>query len=153
MIGEKSAPMRGSRWRGLVDLLEGAIIKRRALAAAGSLSEAAFVTRFGSLADRATGSCLRGRAPAHEAPLPERREQAELALCRFPASGSCPPERLGNAVLLIHDGYGHTSDQDHSACVERATSAYLVDLVTQSHGTVCPSDRLPFDPNFGELLP
>jgi pimeloyl-ACP methyl ester carboxylesterase len=61
--------------------------------------------------------------------------------------------RLGNAVLLIHDGYGHTSDQDRSACVERATSAYLVDLVTQSHRTVCPSDRLPFDPNFGEPLP
>jgi pimeloyl-ACP methyl ester carboxylesterase len=61
--------------------------------------------------------------------------------------------RLGNAVLLIHDGYGHTSAQDRSACVERATSAYLVDLVTQSHRTVCPSGRLPFDPNFGEPLP
>jgi pimeloyl-ACP methyl ester carboxylesterase len=53
---------------------------------------------------------------------------------------------LGNAVLLTHDGYGHTSEADPSRCVERATSAYLVDLAIPSKGTVCRSDRQPFGP-------
>ena len=30
-----------------------------------------------------------------------------------------------------------------------ATGRYLVDLTTPARGTVCPSDRLPFDPDFG----
>jgi pimeloyl-ACP methyl ester carboxylesterase len=58
--------------------------------------------------------------------------------------------RLGNAVLLTHDGYGHTSDADFSRCVEAATSTYLVRLITPRKGTVCRSDRHPFDPNFGQ---
>jgi pimeloyl-ACP methyl ester carboxylesterase len=61
--------------------------------------------------------------------------------------------RLGNAVLLTHDGYGHTSGADPSACVDAATSAYLVNLTTPPLGTVCPSDRQPFDPSFGKPLP
>jgi pimeloyl-ACP methyl ester carboxylesterase len=61
--------------------------------------------------------------------------------------------RLGNAVLLTHQGYSHTSPLDPSACVTRAISAYVVDLVTPPKGTVCPSDRQPFDPNFGQPLP
>jgi pimeloyl-ACP methyl ester carboxylesterase len=60
---------------------------------------------------------------------------------------------LGNATLLTHDGYGHTSEADPSHCVERATSTYLVDLTTPPKGTVCPSDRQPFDPQFGEPPP
>jgi pimeloyl-ACP methyl ester carboxylesterase len=60
---------------------------------------------------------------------------------------------LGNAILLTHDGYGHTSEADPSRCVEQATSAYLVDLITPSKGTVCRSDRQPFDPHFGEPPP
>jgi pimeloyl-ACP methyl ester carboxylesterase len=56
---------------------------------------------------------------------------------------------LGNAVLLTHDGYGHTSDADLSTCVLRATRDYLVDLATPPRGTVCTSDRQPFDPDFG----
>jgi pimeloyl-ACP methyl ester carboxylesterase len=60
---------------------------------------------------------------------------------------------LQNAVLLTHDGYSHTSPLDPSACVERATSAYLVHLVTPRRGTVCPSDHQPFDPSFGTPLP
>jgi pimeloyl-ACP methyl ester carboxylesterase len=59
--------------------------------------------------------------------------------------------RLGNAVLLTHDGYGHTTDADPSTCVERATAKYLVDLVTPPAGTVCRSNRLPFDPHFGAI--
>jgi pimeloyl-ACP methyl ester carboxylesterase len=56
--------------------------------------------------------------------------------------------RLGNAVLLTHDGYGHTSDADASTCLYRATARYLIDLAAPAAGTVCRSNRLPFDPNF-----
>ncbi|HVQ90120.1 MAG TPA: alpha/beta fold hydrolase [Mycobacteriales bacterium] len=58
--------------------------------------------------------------------------------------------RLGNAVLLIHDGYGHLNRADPSACVSTAIGSYLVRLATPPHGTVCPSDRQPFDPDFGQ---
>ena len=57
---------------------------------------------------------------------------------------------LRNAVLLTHDGYGHLSFQDPSACVEQATTAYLVHLITPPRGTVCPSDHQPFDPDLGQ---
>ena len=50
---------------------------------------------------------------------------------------------LGNAVLLTHDGYGHTTSADPSACVVAAMGAYLTDLTTPPPGTVCPSDRGP----------
>ena len=53
---------------------------------------------------------------------------------------------LGNAVLLTHVGYGHTSEADPSRCVEHATSAYLVFLAIPRKGTVCRSDRQPFGP-------
>ena len=59
---------------------------------------------------------------------------------------------LGNAALLTHDGYGHTSEADPSACVIRTTSNYLVALRTPRSGTVCPSDRTPFDPLFGDAV-
>ncbi len=52
--------------------------------------------------------------------------------------------RLGNAVLLTHDGYGHISYQDPSACVDRARTAYLVDLAMPTNGTVCKPDQKPF---------
>jgi pimeloyl-ACP methyl ester carboxylesterase len=51
---------------------------------------------------------------------------------------------LGNAVLLTHDGYGHLSFQDPSACVEAARTRYLVDLVVPPPGTVCAADQVPF---------
>jgi pimeloyl-ACP methyl ester carboxylesterase len=61
--------------------------------------------------------------------------------------------RLGrDAVLLTHDGYGHTSDEDPSACVQHAVGAYLVDLVTPPRGTVCAADRVPFEHDFGAPL-
>jgi pimeloyl-ACP methyl ester carboxylesterase len=53
---------------------------------------------------------------------------------------------LGNAVLLTHEGYGHLSFQNPSACVDKAMADYLVDLITPPAGTVCPSDHQPFDP-------
>jgi hypothetical protein len=57
---------------------------------------------------------------------------------------------LGNAVLLVHDGYGHPSVNDPSICVTRPTGSYLVGLVTPRADTVCPFDRRPFDPQFGQ---
>jgi hypothetical protein len=53
-------------------------------------------------------------------------------------------------VLLTHDGYGLVSFEDPSKRVDRAKSACLVHLVTPPRGTVCPSDRQSFDPNFGK---
>ncbi|MBK5231609.1 MAG: alpha/beta fold hydrolase [Thermoleophilia bacterium] len=60
--------------------------------------------------------------------------------------------RLGNAVLLTHDGYSHTSRNDPSTCVKRAMTVYLIRIVTPRSGTICPSDRQPFDPDFGKPL-
>ena len=65
---------------------------------------------------------------------------------------------LGNAILLTHEGYGHTSEADASQCVVQATSAYLAQLITPPKGTICRSDRQPFDTQFGqppsgELIP
>jgi hypothetical protein len=53
-------------------------------------------------------------------------------------------KRLGNAVLLTHDGYGHVSSHDPSQCVEKARIAYLVDLVSPPPGTVCEADQTSF---------
>jgi len=61
--------------------------------------------------------------------------------------------RLGNAVLLTQDGYGHEFNNDLSQCVDQAVSTYLIQLTTPPRGTVCPSDRSPFDPKFGQPLP
>ena len=52
--------------------------------------------------------------------------------------------RLGNAVLLTHEGYGHISFRDPSSCVEKAEADYLVNLVTPPKGTVCQADQKPF---------
>ncbi len=56
---------------------------------------------------------------------------------------------LGNAVLLTHDGYGHISYQDPSACIEQARVDYLVDLITPRKGAVCEADQRPFQPDVG----
>ena len=58
--------------------------------------------------------------------------------------------RLGNAVLLVQDGYGHLIANDPSACVDAALSAYLVHLRTPARGSRCGSDHEPFDPAFGQ---
>ncbi len=56
---------------------------------------------------------------------------------------------LGNAALLTYDGYGHTSENDPSACVERAIRRYLVALAAPRPATVCQADHQPFDRGFG----
>lgn len=66
------------------------------------------------------------------------------------ANGERLQRLLGNAILLTHDGYGHTSTADLSSCVERAERRYLVGLIVPKPGSVCSSDRRPFDPNFGK---
>lgn len=60
------------------------------------------------------------------------------------ANGVRAQRLLGSAVLLTHDGYGHMSFQDPSACVDRARTDYLVELVTPAPGTVCRADAAPF---------
>jgi pimeloyl-ACP methyl ester carboxylesterase len=60
---------------------------------------------------------------------------------------------LGNARLLTLDGYGHTTDADPSSCIDRAVTAYLINLITPSSGAICQADRQPFDPEFGNPLP
>jgi pimeloyl-ACP methyl ester carboxylesterase len=56
---------------------------------------------------------------------------------------------LGNAVLLTHEGFGHLSFNDPSACIDKAKVHYLVELITPPKGTVCKPDQQPFDPGFG----
>ena len=54
---------------------------------------------------------------------------------------------LGNAVLLTHEGYGHLSFQNPSACIDQAAVACLTELITPPAGMVCQSDQQPFDPD------
>ncbi|MGA8118059.1 MAG: alpha/beta hydrolase [Actinocatenispora sp.] len=54
--------------------------------------------------------------------------------------------RLGNAVLLTLNGYGHPSYQVPSRCIDRARRQYLIHLVTPPRGTVCQPDEEPFPP-------
>jgi len=61
--------------------------------------------------------------------------------------------RLGNADLVVHDGYGHLTRRDPSTCITQAVGSHLVDLTTPPSGTVCPADRRPFDPDFGQPIP
>jgi pimeloyl-ACP methyl ester carboxylesterase len=53
-------------------------------------------------------------------------------------------QRLGNAVLLTPNGYGHPSYQVRSKCIDRARMRYLVERVTPPGGTVCQPDEVPF---------
>jgi pimeloyl-ACP methyl ester carboxylesterase len=66
------------------------------------------------------------------------------------ANAKVAERRLGNAVLLTHDGYGHISSSDPSTCVMQALGRYFTGLSTPARGTICPSDRGPFDPGFGQ---
>ena len=66
------------------------------------------------------------------------------------ANAQVTERRLGNAVLLTHDGYGHVSQADPSTCVMQALGRYFTGLTTPARGTICPSDRGPFDPAFGQ---
>ena len=60
--------------------------------------------------------------------------------------------RLGNAVLLTLDGYGHTSNADPSVCIDDAVTNFLVTKTTPPVGTICQPDHAPFDPDFGNPL-
>ena len=49
-----------------------------------------------------------------------------------------------SAVLLTHDGYGHTSFGQISSCTLDIVSAYLVTTLPPPRGTVCRPDAPPF---------
>ncbi|MEV0719916.1 alpha/beta hydrolase [Asanoa sp. NPDC050611] len=53
-------------------------------------------------------------------------------------------QRLGNAVLVTMDGWGHPSYQIPSACMDALRTRYLVDLAVPPRGTVCQPDEVPF---------
>jgi pimeloyl-ACP methyl ester carboxylesterase len=69
------------------------------------------------------------------------------------ANAKIAQRRLRNAVLLTHNGYGHLSGADPSACVKAALGRYFVALDTPRRGAVCRSDQQPFDPLFGQPVP
>jgi hypothetical protein len=52
--------------------------------------------------------------------------------------------RLGNAVLLTFNSYGHTSTNVASNCRDQAAMRYLVHLDTPQRGTICQPDQVPF---------
>jgi pimeloyl-ACP methyl ester carboxylesterase len=52
--------------------------------------------------------------------------------------------RLGNAVLLTENGFGHLTLNDPSRCVLKWRIRYLVDLITPPRGTVCAANKPPF---------
>ncbi|HEY2175025.1 MAG TPA: alpha/beta hydrolase [Mycobacteriales bacterium] len=52
--------------------------------------------------------------------------------------------RLGNAVLITLNGFGHPSYQVPSKCLDAARVRYLVHLVPPRNGTVCQPDQSPF---------
>jgi hypothetical protein len=63
----------------------------------------------------------------------------------IPAPSATPPGELTHGEAPTLRGLlGQAAEGDASA-----TGRYLVDLTTPARGTVCPSDRLPFDPDFG----
>ncbi|MFN2479241.1 MAG: alpha/beta hydrolase [Pseudonocardiaceae bacterium] len=53
-------------------------------------------------------------------------------------------DALGDARLLVVDGYGHTTLNVHSACANAAVADYLVTLQLPSDGATCSADRQPF---------
>jgi len=60
------------------------------------------------------------------------------------ANAQVAERRLGNAVLLTLNGYGHPSYQVPSECIDAARVRYFVDLVTPPRGSVCQPDKVPF---------
>lgn len=53
-------------------------------------------------------------------------------------------DELGNARLLIVEGYGHTTLNVHSACASAAEATYLITLQLPAEGTTCSADHQPF---------
>jgi pimeloyl-ACP methyl ester carboxylesterase len=53
-------------------------------------------------------------------------------------------DELGDARLLIVEGYGHTTLDVHSACASAAAASYLVTLQLPDDGARCSADFQPF---------
>ena len=58
--------------------------------------------------------------------------------------------RLGNAVLLTQDGYGHVSFHDPSACIDRAQGRLPGQPGRAAEGQRLQVDKRPFAPGFGQ---
>ncbi|MGH3549369.1 MAG: alpha/beta hydrolase [Pseudonocardiaceae bacterium] len=53
-------------------------------------------------------------------------------------------DELGDAQLLVVEGYGHTTLNVHSACASAAVADYLVILQLPADGATCAADHQPF---------
>ncbi len=53
-------------------------------------------------------------------------------------------DELGDARLLIVEGYGHTTLDVHSLCASAAEASYLVSLQLPDDGARCSADHQPF---------
>ncbi|MGH3671774.1 MAG: alpha/beta hydrolase [Pseudonocardiaceae bacterium] len=53
-------------------------------------------------------------------------------------------DELGDARLLIVEGYGHTTLNERSACASAVVANYFVTLQLPADGATCPADHQPF---------
>jgi len=60
------------------------------------------------------------------------------------ANAKAAQRRLGNAVLLTENGFGHLTLNDPSRCVFKWRIRYLVHLITPPRGTVCAANHPSF---------
>lgn len=83
------------------------------------------------------------KAPASGSPAPAGPAPAMLvvATTHDPATPFAWAEslvtQLGDAVLLVRDGDGHTGYREGSRCVDRAVDAFLLEGALPDAGTVC----------------
>lgn len=61
--------------------------------------------------------------------------------------------RLGNADLVVHDGYGHLTRRDPSTCITQAVGSHLVDLTTHPRGPSAPLTAAPSTPTSANPSP
>jgi hypothetical protein len=106
--------------------------------------ERRYLARSIALAQRC--GARNGRLPAHISTADtDRTFEQFLALCQ--EAGPLRPgrSRLGGPASR---GGARAAPAGFDP-LPRRPHRYLVDLTTPARGTVCPSDRLPFDPDFG----
>jgi pimeloyl-ACP methyl ester carboxylesterase len=61
--------------------------------------------------------------------------------------------RLGNADLVVHDGYGHLTRRDPNTCITQAVGSHLVDLTTHPRGPSAPLTATPSTPTSANPSP
>jgi pimeloyl-ACP methyl ester carboxylesterase len=94
----------------------------------------------------ATGGVLCSKWPAAAKPLtPPRAAGSPVILVVGTTGDPATPykwavglsRQLENAVLLTHDGEGHTAFRSGSSCIDEAVTDYLVDLQAPGDGKTC----------------